>query len=60
MSPAPHESRTAVFFKSELGQTAIEYALIIVGVSMVMVAVMTGFAAGLVADADSVISGWLS
>jgi len=49
-----------VFFKSELGQTAIEYALIIVGVSMVMVAVMTGFAAGLVADADSVISGWLS
>ena len=46
--------------KGELGQTAIEYALIIVGVSFVMVAVMVGFATGLLGDAGAVVNGWLT
>lgn len=44
----------------ELGQTVVEYALIVVAVSLVMVAIMTGFAAGLLTDADGIVDGWLT
>lgn len=43
----------------ENGQTNVEYALIVVGVSLVMVVAIIGFASGLIADANAVISGWL-